>query len=184
MRRLLGQLLNLLGLVRIGHLTAVQRQLRDAEGRFKTVKQERDQLRAESEQLKVRSADQVKGEVGRFKAKLEEARTDMERWKSAAGEAQRALKAAKAQGDKHAERANRLQAQRERDNEQGERRSREFDSLAKRLELAERQLIVAREHLMAVEVKLDILEGAANVLDARTRTVIGSQERAESGAPV
>ena len=37
---------------------------------------------------------------------------------------------------------------------------------------------------MAVEVKLDILEGAANVLDARTRTVIGSQERAESGAPV
>ena len=184
MRRLIGQLLNILGLARVRHLTAVQRQLRDAEGRFKTVKQERDQLRVEAEQLRAKLAEQVKGEASRHKAKLDEARTDMERWKSAAGEAQRALKKIKAQGDKQAERANRLQAQRERDNEQDERRSREFDSLAKRLELAERQLIVAREHLMAVEVKLDILEGAANVLDARTRTVIGSQERAESGAPV
>jgi hypothetical protein len=42
---------------------------------------------------------------------------------------------------------------------------------------------MAREHLMAIEVKLDILEGAANVLDVRTRTAIGKQPR-QTGAPV
>jgi hypothetical protein len=31
---------------------------------------------------------------------------------------------------------------------------------------------MAREHLMLVDVKLDILEGAANVLDVRTRSAI------------
>lgn len=34
---------------------------------------------------------------------------------------------------------------------------------------SQRELMVARDHLMAIEVKLDILEGAANVLDRRTR---------------
>ena len=44
-----------------------------------------------------------------------------------------------------------------------------------RLTETERALTLAREHLNAIEVKLEILEGAANVLDARTRTqVIGS----------
>ena len=44
-----------------------------------------------------------------------------------------------------------------------------------RLADTERALTLAREHLNAIEVKLEILEGAANVLDARTRSqVIGS----------
>jgi len=46
------------------------------------------------------------------------------------------------------------------------------ESLRTRLIEAERELMVAREHLMAIEVKLDILEGAANVLDVRTRAAI------------
>ena len=41
--------------------------------------------------------------------------------------------------------------------------------LAERVAAADRDLILARENLMAVEVKLDILEGAAQVLDRRTR---------------
>lgn len=44
--------------------------------------------------------------------------------------------------------------------------------LRQQLSDTERELMLAREHLMAVEVKLDILEGAANVLDVRTRTAI------------
>jgi hypothetical protein len=40
-----------------------------------------------------------------------------------------------------------------------------------RLADAEQALNLAREYLMAIDVKLDILEGAANVLDTRTRTV-------------
>ena len=44
-----------------------------------------------------------------------------------------------------------------------------------RLAETERALALARDQLNAIEVKLEILEGAANVLDARTRAqVIGS----------
>ena len=44
--------------------------------------------------------------------------------------------------------------------------------LSVRLAEAEQALSVAREHLMAIDVKLDILEGAANVLDTRTRAAV------------
>jgi hypothetical protein len=62
-------------------------------------------------------------------------------------------------------------------------RTTEFERLRERLEIAERELVTAREQLMAVEVKLDILEGAANVLDLRTRAAI-SREHSGSGAAV
>jgi hypothetical protein len=58
-----------------------------------------------------------------------------------------------------------------------------FERLREQLESTERELAAAREHLMAIEVKLDILEGAANVLDVRTRTALRQRPR-ESGAPV
>jgi chromosome segregation ATPase len=55
-------------------------------------------------------------------------------------------------------------------------RQSEADHLARvRLAEAEQALAVAREHLMMVDVKLDILEGAANVLDVRTRGAISKQ---------
>jgi chromosome segregation ATPase len=57
----------------------------------------------------------------------------------------------------------------------------EIDKLRARLADAERELTVARDHLMAIEVKLDILEGAANVLDKRTRET-ASHARRGTGA--
>lgn len=48
----------------------------------------------------------------------------------------------------------------------------ERTKLREQLARNQKELMLAREHLMAIEVKLDILEGAANVLDARTRTAI------------
>ena len=52
-----------------------------------------------------------------------------------------------------------------------------------RLAETERALALAREHLNAIEVKLEILEGAANVLDARTR--VAPQHRPDkTGAAV
>jgi hypothetical protein len=59
-------------------------------------------------------------------------------------------------------------------------RREEVQSLRTRLAEAERELMVAREHLMAIEVKLDILEGAANVLDIRTRAAIAPQRNQTS----
>ena len=53
--------------------------------------------------------------------------------------------------------------------------------LRDRLADTERELMVARDHLMAIEVKLDILEGAANVLDRRTR-ITAPQDQHESSA--
>ena len=57
------------------------------------------------------------------------------------------------------------------------RRSDDVDELRTRLKDAERELAVARDHLMAIEVKLDILEGAANVLDKRTRSAAPHDRR-------
>ncbi len=48
-------------------------------------------------------------------------------------------------------------------------------ALDERLDRAERDLTAARDLLMAIEVKLDILEGAAQVLDARTRRMLADQ---------
>lgn len=56
------------------------------------------------------------------------------------------------------------------------KRQAEFEELKERLERAERDVLISRENLMAVEVKLDILEGAANVLDRRTRDVLAEQK--------
>jgi hypothetical protein len=58
----------------------------------------------------------------------------------------------------------------------------DLESLQARLQHAERELAGAREHLMVIEVKLDILEGAANVLDARTRTAV-ARPGGGTGAP-
>lgn len=44
--------------------------------------------------------------------------------------------------------------------------------LREQLTTNQKELLLAREQLMAIEVKLDILQGAANVLDVRTRNVI------------
>jgi hypothetical protein len=58
----------------------------------------------------------------------------------------------------------------------------EVQQLQTQLAATERELMVARDHLMAIEVKLDILEGAANVLDLRTRAAV-SRARSETSAP-
>jgi DNA repair exonuclease SbcCD ATPase subunit len=57
------------------------------------------------------------------------------------------------------------------------------DTIDARLAETERALSIAREHLNAIEVKLEILEGAANVLDARTRAAI-THHPDETGAAV
>jgi chromosome segregation ATPase len=51
-----------------------------------------------------------------------------------------------------------------------------------RIVAAERELGLARESLMVVEVKLDILEGAAKVLDRRTRTDWAPESRTGASA--
>lgn len=65
--------------------------------------------------------------------------------------------------------------------EKGRQRQDDIKKLRLRLADAERELMVARDHLMAIEVKLDILEGTANVLDKRTRSA-APRDQQETGA--
>jgi hypothetical protein len=119
--------------------------------------------------------------AGRYRvlvATVEELRSSAHTWKARAHEAQNEAKACGKELQRHARLVKEARAAAERGG-----RDSEFARLEQQLVDTERELILAREHLMAVEVKLDILEGAANVLDARLRTA-ARQQRAESGAAV
>ena len=98
-------------------------------------------------------------------------------WKAKASDATARAKEFEEHAKHEAKRAEKFRLAAER----WEKRASEFDALNARLRDLERELAVAREHLMAVEVKLDILEGAANVLDVRTRATIHPTP-AETGA--
>jgi len=144
------RMLRSLGLVRVGRLTNAEERVRKAEAR--STKQ-------------AHSVEEAREEARAWRQKFEKAREELPPWKQRVEEAQKALKR-----EEHA---------RARDSERFEkvksafgRRAIDVEALQKRLAETERELVVAREHLMAVEVKLDILEGAANVLDARTRAVV------------
>lgn len=104
---------------------------------------------------------------------------DQKDWKAKATEAIARAKKFEEDAKHQAKRAEKFRMAAER----MEERVAEVELLTARLKEAERELAVAREHLMAVEVKLDILEGAANVLDIRTRAAI-HQHITETGARV
>ena len=53
-------------------------------------------------------------------------------------------------------------------------RAARLDDLQQRTAWAEKSIQLGREHLMAIEVKLDIVEGAINVLDQRTRAALAA----------
>jgi predicted RNase H-like nuclease (RuvC/YqgF family) len=107
---------------------------------------------------------------------VEQAKSAAHEWKAKASESLarvRTLEADLKQQTRHAQKSELyLTKMRE--------RREEVQSLRTRLAEAERELMVAREHLMAIEVKLDILEGAANVLDVRTRAAIAQRNNQTS----
>jgi chromosome segregation ATPase len=118
-------------------------------------------------------------------------RKDVASWKKRAEETARSLSRAKEDAAHHAARAQKLQARLEkevtrleehvaRDRRRHEMKdqvySTELETLKHRLDSTQRDLTATRESLMTVDVKLDILEGAANVLDVRTRAIIEQRE--------
>jgi hypothetical protein len=116
--------------------------------------------------------------TGKLAQALDAARSDARESKARADKALRDAK-------------ERMKAEFERKYEQARRKITETEQqraavvgrLTQQLAGAERDLVAARESLMAVEVKLDILEGAANVLDARTRGA-GARSAPAGSAPV
>lgn len=109
----------------------------------------------------------------------EELRAGAQAWKQRAGQASARVKELERETARQAHAITKAHAAAERERHRDE----DITRLREQLAGTERELILAREHLMAVEVKLDILEGAANVLDARMRAAVG-QPQSPSSVPV
>jgi len=125
--------------------------------------------------------------AGQLIRHLEEAKANSRLWKMKAEEASGALKKAQDAAEsaqRQRRQAEKLSAEAEKQRQVAQNRSADFALLQRRLAESEHELSVAREQLMAIEVKLDILEGAANVLDGRTRDVIARRSGTESGTAV
>jgi chromosome segregation ATPase len=110
---------------------------------------------------------QAQGHIKKATRALEQSRRETAEWKASASEADKRIAAL----ERELKRARKFDRQWEREQERDVARARQLEELRTRLETAQHELAGAREHLALVEVKLDIVEGAANVLDARIRAV-------------
>jgi chromosome segregation ATPase len=115
--------------------------------------------------------EETKADSRGWKGKTEEATSALKKAQDAAATAQKQLRQAEKQRDEQSRNARKLKDESDKLRKLQEARAAELALLKQRLAESERDLIVAREQLMAIEVKLDILEGAANVLDGRTRDI-------------
>jgi DNA repair exonuclease SbcCD ATPase subunit len=167
-KQLIIKLLASLGLVTAGRYGVAVARLREAESHAKKLTKAVEASKAEARTLKVKADDLTQ----RLKT-LE--KDDVKR----ARDAERLKLEVEKRGEGQQREAARLVAEIERLKKQ----NLALESLRTRLEETERSLGLAREHLMAIDVKLDILEGAANVLDARTRGVV-AQQAGQTNAPV
>ena len=106
-------------------------------------------------QAKVASAKRQGAEV---KGGLAEAKRNAARWKQKGDESTRRLDKAQREAERfkarHAESSTLVAS---------------LQGRLERLKASARATALAREHLMAIDTKLDIVEGAINVLDRRTR---------------
>lgn len=99
--------------------------------------------------------------AGELKDALTAAREEMQRWKKKAGELSQQLE----QFEKAAERLPRI----ERDLASANERIAHLRGIKDAIGRAERSIELSQKHLIATEMKLDIVEGAITVLDTRTR---------------
>lgn len=113
-----------------------------------------------------RALDRITALEERLDALRSEAQSWKQRHEATAGELASRQEAAAASAA-----AAREQAQNEitRWKDRAERVTAQADELRARLADAERATLAAREHLMATEMKLDLLEAAIQVLDSRSR---------------
>jgi chromosome segregation ATPase len=134
--------LKILGLIPASRLASVAERLRKSESRVETLSK-----------------------------KLEEVQTESRAWRSKVDEAQKRVKELEGEVSREAQRFQKAKAEIEKEAARDKKKTVDADALDAHLDEADHDLTVARNHLMAIEVKLDILEGAATVLDGRTRTL-------------
>ena len=96
-------------------------------------------------------ADQLKDRADDLAKRLDKNRQDTERWKQKSQETETKLATAA------------------KETERWKQKHAGYLAKLSQLERAERLTKLAREHLLALETKLDVIEGALTVLDRRTR---------------
>jgi chromosome segregation ATPase len=151
-------------------------------------------VRASRLRIAVEQLRKCEGRVEELKASLDKARAGSQEWKVKADEASQRAAAARDEVAQQTKQIERMQAKTTRNEQQQTRemeqlrariadltdkRARDAADLRAHLSATERDLAQAREHLMTIDVKLDILEGAANVLDGRTRTILAARSATE-----
>ena len=114
--------------------------------------------------------------AARLEAHLRTLRADRDTWKqrhreaaAAASEWKKSTRRAEAETSRATTAAVRASAQVEEWRARTETLTGDLRDLRERLEESRRTGTLAREHLMATEVKLDLIEAAIHVLDGRTR---------------
>ena len=135
----------------------------------------------------VEQQKKAEGRAKKLAQQVEEVRADSRSWKAKADQAHDQLREAQiaaAAAVKEAQRAEKMRAEAEKRLTQESQRTIDLETLQTKLADSERELVIAREQLMSIEVKLDILEGAANVLDSRTRAVTAHRQKHGSDRPV
>lgn len=145
------------GLASRGELAATQDKLRQVR---ETLERTQQQVKAAAAAAALDKRGHA-GEIQRYAQKLATLNAEHERETSR-------LSAAAA---KASQRVAALEAELRRRDVELEATAGEVANLEARVEEATQDLERAREHLLAVEMKLNILEGAGNVLDTRLRAV-------------
>ncbi len=153
---MIRRLLRGAGLATRGELDAAEAKLREVRARLEKATARLSEAGAAAERVQ----ESRREEARRFKTRIAELESDQrqhaDRHKEAAASASRQIEQLAGelrQRDLHLEASLRQETE-----------------LERRLAAAQQDLETARASLSAIEVKLDILEGAANVLDVRTRT--------------
>lgn len=123
-------------------------------------------------------AEAADSRAGELKEALAGARADAARWKAKAAE----LGERVAKLEEAAERLPKVEREMQQWKTRDEKHVAQLADVRERMERAERAVALSREHLMATETKLDIIEGAVNVLDTRTRRALESRAPEPAGA--
>ena len=109
------------------------------------------------------------GRAKKFSDEMERLKTEVRTRETSLGALNKELRESRRQTQDAVARLDKLKLDIDRKVAGRQQRDDAIVELQRKLAAAEHDLATARESLMAVEVKLDILEGAANVLDVRTR---------------
>ena len=168
MKAAIKRLLAKVGVAPAAHLARLEADVRRAEARAAQLEQRLVTLRSEADTWKRRHEDAADASAG-WKLAARRAQAELDRLKEDAGKGKKALEREKAAAERDKARLQDVRGA--------------LDRARSRLVDARRGMELSNEQLMAMEVKLDLIEAAIQVLDGRTREQSVSRASAARADP-